>query len=121
MSKRTRGRARYWDCVWKDWRIEVKKGQILLDLVRYSEMFLKKTPESQQEVVTLFLFGKQSIVTDIYGVFTEALIHALRLTKEIATDLLRIRNQVVGRQLWALTKLHPRQIRRVASFHSEEI
>jgi len=110
-------KRRYWDCVWNDWCIELKKGNTWLDLVRYSEVLLKTTPASRQDVVTLFLVGKNDAVTDIYGVFTEALIHGLKLTRKVASDLLLIREVVVGRQLEALTKLQPKQIRKLASFH----
>ena len=113
-------KCRYWDCLWQDWRIELKKGQILLDLLRYSEVLLKKTLESQHEVITLFLVGKKGRVTDINGVFTEPLIQALKLTKEIAVKLLRIREQVVGQQLWALAKLHSEDIARLSRFHIDK-
>jgi len=38
--------GRYWDCIWQGIYLELKMGNIWLDLVRYSEYLLKRTPES---------------------------------------------------------------------------
>jgi hypothetical protein len=72
-------------------------GNIWLDLVRYSEYLLKKTPESHIIVITLFMRYRQQKITDIYAVSTERLISALNLSTRTAEDLLRIRDEVPRR------------------------
>lgn len=81
--------GRYWDCVWKGMHLELKMGNVWLDLVRYSEYLLKRTPESNIPVVTLLMRYKEGRITDIYAVTTEKLIKALNLSARTAEDLLR--------------------------------
>ncbi|MEM2145953.1 MAG: hypothetical protein QW279_11370 [Candidatus Jordarchaeaceae archaeon] len=57
---------RYWDCIWNGIYLELKMGNIRLNLVRYSEYLLKRTPESRTRVITLFMRYKQERITDIY-------------------------------------------------------
>jgi hypothetical protein len=91
-------------------------GNIWLDLVRYSEYLLKKTPESHIIVITLFMRYRQQKITDIYAVSTERLVSALNLSTRTAEDLLRIRNEV-PRSLNAQASLAESDIHRVAEFH----
>ena len=108
--------GRYWDCIWQGIYLELKMGNIWLDLVRYSEYLLKRTPESHVTVVTLFMRYKQQRITDIYAVSTENLIRALNLSTQTAEDLLRIRDEV-PRSLNAQASLTERDIRKIAAFH----
>jgi len=108
--------GRYWDCIWHGIYLELKMGNIWLDLVRYSEYLLKRTPESDVTVVTLFMRYKQQQVTDIYAVSTENLIRALNLSTQTAEDLLRIRDEV-PRSLNAQARLTGSDVREIAEFH----
>lgn len=108
--------ARYWDCIWQGIHLELKMGNVWLDLVRYSECLLKITPETHIEVVTLFMRYIERRVTDIYAVSTENLIKALNLTTQSAEDVLRIRDEV-PRSLNAQASLTETDIRRIAEFH----
>jgi len=108
--------GRYWDCIWQGIYLELKMGNIWLDLVRYSEYLLERTPESHVTVVTLFMRYKQQRITDIYAVSTENLIRALNLSTQTAEDLLRIRDEV-PRSLNAQASLTESDIRKIAAFH----
>jgi len=108
--------GRYWDCIWQGMHLELKMGNIWLDLVRYSEYLLKRTSESHIKVVTLFMRYRQQRVTDIYAVSTENLIRALNLSTQTAEDLLRIRDEV-PRSLNAQASLTENDIRKIAEFH----
>ena len=91
-------------------------GNIWLDLVRYSEYVLKRTPESYIPVVTLFMRYKQQRITDIYAVHTDSLIKALNLSTQTADDLLRIKDEV-PRSLNAQASLTESDVRKIAEFH----
>ena len=108
--------ARYWDCIWQGIHLELKMGNVWLDLVRYSEYLLKRTQESHIPVITLFMRYKQQRVTKIYVVSTEKLIRALNLSTQMAEDLLRIRDEV-PRSLNAQASLTENDISALAEFH----
>jgi hypothetical protein len=108
--------GRYWDCIWQEIHLELKMGNIWLDLVRYSEYLLKKTPESHINVITLFMRYRQQKITDIYAVNTERLLDVLNLSTQTAEDLPRIKNEV-PRSLNAQASLTVRDIYNVAEFH----
>ena len=108
--------GRYWDCIWRDIYLELKMGNIWLDLVRYSEYLLKQTPESHFTVLTLFMRYTQQRVTDIYAVSTDNLIQALNISEETAKDLLRIKDEV-PRSLNAQASLTKKDISKIAEFH----
>ena len=108
--------GRYWDCIWQGIYLELKLGNIWLDLVRYSEYLLKRTSESHVTVVTLFMRYKQQRIIDIYAVSTESLIRALNLATRSAEDLLRIKDEV-PRSLNAQASLAESDIRKIAEFH----
>lgn len=108
--------GRYWDCIWRGIYIELKMGNIWLDLVRYSECLLKRTPESCIEVITLFMRYREQRITDIYAVNTENLIRTLNLSTRTAEDLLRIRDEM-PRSLNAQASLTEKDVRNIAEFH----
>ena len=108
--------GRYWDCIWQGIHLELKIDNIWLDLVRYSEYVLKRTPESHIPVVTLFMRYKQQRITDIYAVHTDSLIKALNLSTQTADDLLRIKDEV-PRSLNAQASLTESDVRKIAEFH----
>ncbi len=108
--------GRYWDCIWQGIHLELKMGNIWLDLVRYSEYMLERTSESHIPVVTLFMRYKQQRITDIYAVSTDSLIRVLNLSTRIAKDLLRIKDEV-PRSLNAQASLTENDIRKIAEFH----
>ena len=108
--------GRYWDCIWQGIYLELKMGNVWLDLVRYSEYLLKRTPESYIPVITLFMRYKEQQVTDIYAVSTEKLIRALNLSTQTAEDLLRISDEV-PRSLNAQASLTENDVRKIAEFH----
>jgi len=91
-------------------------GNIWLDLVRYSEYFLKMVPEADIEIVTLFMKYSDKRVTDIYAVTTDRLLGVLRLDVAAAESILRLRDQV-PRSLNAQAALAESDVRRIASFH----
>lgn len=93
--------------------IELKMGNVWLDLVRYSEYLLKTTPESHIPVVALFMRYKEERITDIYSATVEQLIKALNLSEETARDLLRI-NDEVPRSFNAQASLTDKDIRNIA-------
>ena len=108
--------GRYWDCIWQAIHLELKMGNVWLDLVRYSEYVLKQTPDSHIPVVTLFMRYKQQRITDIYAVSTDNLIRALNISTQTAKDLLRIKDEV-PRSLNAQASLTEGDIRKIAEFH----
>jgi len=108
--------GRYWDCIWRGIYLELKMGNIWLDLVRYSEYLLKRTPENHIVVITLFMRYQNKQITDIYAVTTENLIRALNLSTRTAEDLLRIRDEV-PRSLNAQASLTEKDVAKIAEFH----
>lgn len=108
--------GRYWDCIWQGIYLELKLGNVWLDLVRYSEYVLKQTPDSHIPAVTLFMRYKQHKITDIYAVDIDNLIEVLNISRRTAKDLLRIRDEV-PRSLNAQASLAESDIRRIAKFH----
>jgi len=96
--------------------LELKMGNVWLDLVRYSEYLLNRTPESKIPVVTLLMRYEEGRITDIYAVTTEKLIKALNLSTRTAEDLLRI-NGEMPRSFNAQASLTEKDIRNIAEFH----
>lgn len=108
--------SRYWDCIWQGLYLELKLGNIWLDLVRYSEYLLKRTQESRVPVITLFMRYKAQQITDIYAVTIENVIRALNLSTRTGEDLLRIKDEV-PRTLNAQASLAVSDVRKIAEFH----
>lgn len=106
---------RYWDCIWNDLYLELKLGNIWLDLVRYSEKLLQVNDGARRPVITLFLQYREARITEIYAVEDQQLLKALQLTKESAQDLLRIHREV-PRSLNAQASLAPADVEAIATF-----
>jgi len=91
-------KSRYWDCVWQNVHLELKKsksGLFWLDLVRYSEYLLKKNSDSQEPVITLFMIYHDQVITDIFATTTDTIIQKINLLENSAKDLLRINKEVL--------------------------
>jgi hypothetical protein len=82
--------GRFWDCVTPEGvRVELKKGLAAMwfDEVRYSELLLKKTPEAQQDTITLFIEYKMKPVPQVVRILvidSKRIIEALGITEEWA-------------------------------------
>lgn len=112
---------RYWDCIWNGVHIELKKGKVWLDLVRYSEYLLRIPPHDKLEVITLFLIRDKSYKTNpakivrIYGCTTNRIVEALHLDEFSAQQIIRV-NDSVPRSLNAQASLQEVDIQKVALF-----
>ena len=110
--------GRYWDAQWKTYCIEFKKGSsIWLDLVRYSEAFLKIDEDASKETLTLFFIPdkKKEKIEEIICVQTKSIIEKVRLTEEIASQLIKL-NKAVPRSLNAQASLTKKDVRNLAEF-----
>ncbi len=110
--------ARYWDAQWKTYYIKFKKGiSIWLDLVRYSETFLKINEDASKETLTLFFIPnrKRERIEEIICVQTKSIIEKIRLTGEIASQLIKL-NKAVPRSLNAQASLTKKDVRNLAEF-----
>ncbi len=108
--------GRYWDCIWRGIYLELKMGNIWLDLVRYGEYMLNRTADSQRQVFTLFMRYHDQRITDLYGVTTENIIKILNLSVETAEFLLKLKEKV-PRSLNAQASLTESDVRQIAEFH----
>jgi hypothetical protein len=108
--------GRYWDCVWQGLHLELKKGNIWLDLVRYSEYVLKRTADVQVPVLTVFMLYRGDTITDLIGATTDRIVSELRLSERSSADLLRIAGEV-PRALNAQASLSWRDVMRIGQFH----
>lgn len=110
--------GRYWDAVWNQHLIEFKKGRsIWLDLVRYSEIALKESDESGRKTVSLFFIpnNERSRIEEIVCVETEALIRAVRLSKQQAESLVEMKVSV-PRSLNAQASLTVNDVKAISAF-----
>jgi hypothetical protein len=112
--------SRYWDCLYKEENlfIEFKKGtSIWLDLVRYSEILLKKNNDSKLDTFTLFFIpdNNRYAITTIIGIETSKIIEKLELNKESAENLLKL-GALVPRSLNAQASLTLKDIRDINDF-----
>lgn len=90
---------RYWDAKWDDTFIELKKGNSRwLDLVRYSEIFLKVNEDASQKTITLFLIPDKdkNKIKEIICVDTDKILKYYKLTKEKANWLIEIKVDIPG-------------------------
>ena len=111
------GDKRYWDCLMKDVKVELKKsktGSYWLDEVRYSEILLAKMRidykhryfhQASQNTVTLFMRTKKSQLFSIHVVDTNILIQNLSLSKKDARYLIN-RHQKLLRKKERLNSQH---------------
>ena len=92
-----KGDRRYWDSIWTDQKIELKKTKsniFFLDMIRYSEMYLsnldimtdqiKYLEQAKQSTVTCFIKTKNQKISKIYILDTKDLYQVLKLTEERA-------------------------------------
>lgn len=82
---------RYWDCKYNETYIEIKKGKsIWLDEVRYCEIFMGCTDDSNKETITIFLIPNKdkSKIENILIIDTKKLIEFLQINVEWAKTLL---------------------------------
>ena len=88
---------RYWDGIYKNFYIEIKKGKsIWLDEVRYSEILLNVNKDCEINTYTMFLIpskNKESI-DDIYLVDTKKIIKFLNINENWAKILLERNNSL---------------------------
>jgi len=112
--------TRYWDCFWRDefLHIEFKKGRsVWLDLVRYSEIILGSSDESNIKTFTLFFIpdNRRSKIVEIIGLETSKLIEKNNLDKKDAIQLLDL-NKTVPRSFNAQASLTLSDIRNISDF-----
>lgn len=109
-------KSRYWDAEWNGFFLEFKKGRsIWLDLVRYSEVFLKVNTDASRETITLFFVPTQykDKIEEIIVVETKSLIEKLRLTDKLARSLVEL-NAYVPRQLNAQASLTVNDVKEIS-------
>ncbi|MRJ07489.1 hypothetical protein EDL99_01125 [Ornithobacterium rhinotracheale] len=111
---------RYWDAIWikHNIYIEFKKGKsIWLDLVRYSEIFLKLNTDAKKETITLFFVpnSKRDAIDKIICLRTSILISKLKLDEKQANFLLRI-NTSMPRSFNAQASLTVNDVQKIADF-----
>jgi hypothetical protein len=91
---------RYWDCLFNNTYIEIKKGKsIWLDEVRYCEILMNKTIDNEdckKDTITIFIIPTKDKknIEKIYIIDTKKIILFLKLTPEWATTLLLRRTQI---------------------------
>tara|TARA_B100000900_G_C20534982_1_gene697994 strand:+ start:703 stop:1200 length:498 start_codon:yes stop_codon:yes gene_type:complete len=115
-------KKRYWDCLYKDCYIEIKKGtSIWLDEVRYCEILLsdtiKNNDDCKKDTITIFIVptkDKQNI-KKIYVINTKKIIEYLRLTSEWATCLLS-RVQNINRSLNCQQSMTLLDLKKIADY-----
>lgn len=84
--------GRYWDVVWKGTLIEVKKGNIWLDLIRFSEIVQRVVDPRAKEVVILCLKkDKNKLISRIDVIETPRLLSYLKLDVFAAEQILTIK------------------------------
>jgi len=85
---------RYYDAVWNEIKIEIKKGRsIWLDLLRYGEILLG---EGDEDTITLFFISnkERNKVDKILIVETKKIIEKLALDKKYSEMLKSLKNQL---------------------------
>lgn len=110
--------GRYWDAQWNEYYMEFKKGNsIWLDLVRYSEIFLKINKDASKDTLTLFFIPdkERKKIEEVICVETKSIIKKVKLTEEIAKQLINL-NDVVPRSFNAQASLTKKDVRDLAEF-----
>jgi hypothetical protein len=89
-------KKRYWDASWNAQLFEFKKGKsIWLDLVRYSEIMLKKNEDAARETSTLFFIpGSPDRIVEVVCVPTARLVERLLATSQIGEFLVDLNDRV---------------------------
>lgn len=91
---------RYWDCLYKDTYIEIKKGKsIWLDEIRYCEILMSDTIDNddcKKETITIFIIPSKDkkMIEKIYILDTKKIIAFMNLSSQWAENLLSRRKQV---------------------------
>jgi len=109
---------RYWDVKWDDDYIELKKGNSRwLDLVRYSEIFLKVNEDASQRTITLFLIPdkNRNKIEEIICVNTDKILKYYKLTKERANFYIKEKEIIPG-SFNAQASLGITDLRQMANF-----
>lgn len=109
-------KSRYWDAEWNGLFLEFKKGKsIWLNLVRYSEVLLKVSPEAAVETMTVFFVptSPKDAIEEIVVADTKRLIEKLCLTEDMARRLVKF-NEHVPRQLNAQASLTLSDVRKIS-------
>lgn len=111
-------RKRYWDCIYNDTYIEMKKGKsIWLDDVRYSEIFMNVNNECKVKTITIFMIPSKNKdkIENIIIVDTQKLIDFLKINKEWAT-LLISRSKNITRSLNCQQSMTLKDAKSIANF-----
>ena len=88
---------RYWDAIFNDIHIEIKKGKsIWLDEVRYSEILLEINEEARIDTLTIFLIPStdKTYIKNICLVNTKKIIEFMNINHEWATILINRKKSV---------------------------
>jgi hypothetical protein len=110
--------GRYWDAKWNKYLLEFKKGtSIWLDLVRYSEVFLKTNDNACRDVFSLFFIPDKhkNKINEIICVESGAIIENLYLSEEYAKMLIQL-NARVPRSLNAQASFTVNDLRNFKKF-----
>lgn len=86
-------KCRYWDATWNQQYLEFKKGNnIWIDLVRYSEIFLKTNDDTLKETWTLFFIPNDTKdkIEKIVCIDTKKLIKYFKINKVSAKSILSL-------------------------------
>lgn len=111
-------KTRYWDAEWNGMFLEFKKGRsIWLDAVRYSEIFLKVSPEASVVTITLFFVptSLRDKIEEIMVVDTKRLLERLCFTEEVARRLIELEKHF-PRQLNAQVSLTLNDVRKISQW-----
>ena len=114
-------KKRYWDCLFNDMCVEIKKGQsIWLDEVRYSEIIMCDTIDNadcKKDTITIFIIPtkNKSAIEKIYIIDTKKLIQFLKITPEWAQCLLS-RYKHITRKLNCQHSMTIKDLRTIADY-----
>ena len=112
---------RYWDCLFNDNYIEIKKGKsIWLDEVRYCEILMNDTIDNEdckKETITIFIIPTKNKkgIEKIYIIDTKKLIKFMKITPEWAECLL-LRNKQTTRSLNCQQSMTIKDLRNIADY-----
>ena len=87
---------RYWDCIYNQSYIEIKKGKsIWLDEVRYCEILMSDDNDHKKNTITIFIIPTKNKrrIEKIYIIDTKKLIEFMKITLEWGAILLKRKKQ----------------------------
>ena len=114
-------RKRYWDCLFNNTYIEIKKGKsIWLDEVRYCEILMSDTIDNddcKKETITIFIIPTKNKkgIEKIYIIDTKKLIKFMKITLEWAPLLLSRRKQIT-RSLNCQQSMTIKDLKKIADY-----